>query len=432
MSNERKPGDQDPDFGESGVISVGLNQSTGGHIKRLSDGYLIIGTYVAGATARSLAQPATSVITHATPKGLNYRAGEKVGVVTVRLDTNGKLVESYGTGGYAFLELFEHRVRVTGSLVVPNEGVLLTLGLYDLAGGESDSLIVIKVGDNGEMDTSFGINGIHRPALTYPNSIAGGMALQENGKILITAETIKTFNDVYSAVMRIDKDGVTDLSFGDGGFVYSTAKAQESYSRIRLDSQQRIYVTGNLGDKMAISRFFDNGSVDKSFAEGGKFTYGDGSAGGFVANLAIRGDGIFVVGALGAIGEQTAVYTKLSLDGKPDQSFNGGEPLSIPLGEGNIGSYVIPLESGLSIGIGTTFGDTSALTLSRINADGTLDTTFGEQGSVLTKVPGYLFTSFAEEIKDDEGAESKLLIGGWVVNPRPGENTSFWISRYLT
>jgi len=151
-----------------------------------------------------------------------------------------------------------------------------------------------------------------------------------------------------------------------------------------------------------------------------------------VANLAIRGDGIFVVGALGAIGKQIAVYTKLSLDGKPDQSFNGGEPLSIPLGEGNIGSYVIPLESGLSIGIGTTFGDTSALTLSRINADGTLDTTFGEQGSVLTKVPGYLFTSFAEEIKDDEGAESKLLIGGWVVNPRPGENTSFWISRYLT
>lgn len=430
MISERKPGDQDPEFGVDGVIAVGLDKRIGGYIRHLKEGYLIVGTYNTDQSADSIDSPSRAII-GASPSGFDYSAGLTNRVVTVRLDKNGELVPSYGNGGYAFIEPFKNHVRLTGWSMLPDESVLVSLGIFDVDGGAFDSIAIVKIGADGKQDTSFGNSGIYRPVLAEEHSIAWSMASQDDGGILISAVTVKDVYNSTSVLMRIDSQGRPDLSFGMNGFVYSSLGAEEGFSRIKLDSQQRIYVAGNVKDQMALSRFCNDGSVDKSFGDAGKFLYGDGNPGAFVANLAIRASTIFVVGSLGGIGGQAAVYTALNMEGWPDQGFNGGVPLRVELGSSNSGRYVIPLESGLTLGIGTSFGVTGALTLSRITANGTLDTTFGEEGSVLTNVLGYLTAYFAEETEDAEGIGSKLLIGGLLLNPRPGEKTSFWISRYL-
>ncbi|MDC6379255.1 hypothetical protein BW687_003565 [Pseudomonas graminis] len=428
MNSKRKPGDQDPEFGDLGVIAIGLDKKLDGHIRHLKEGYLIVGVAADDLNADLRVQSKKRVIAGAAPAGFNYRTALKQGVVTARLDKDGQLVQSYGVNGYAYIPLFEYDLSMTGVLVLPDESVLVAVGIFDLNGGEFDSLALVKIAADGRLDENFGNNGIYRPALLYPHSVIGGMAVQDDDAILITAATIKAPVS-ESVLMRIDSDGNPDVSFGKDGFVYSPHGAEGGFTRITLDAQRRIYVAGNIGYNMAVFRFLGNGAVDKTFGLAGEFTYGDGNSIAFAANLAARDTAIYVVGALGGVGLQAAVYTKLSLDGELDQGFNGGVPLRVDLG-GNAGSYVIPLDTGM-IGVGTKFGLEGALTLSRITANGTLDTNFGEEGSVLTEIPGYLSPTFAEEIKGAGGMESKLLIGGGLLNPRPGEETSFWISQYL-
>lgn len=426
MNSERKPGDQDLSFGVDGVISVGLAKRLGGHIRRLNDGYLIVGVSARPTGAGADVQSKMNVITHRTPHGLEYRAPDTpTTVVTVRLDEEGRLVHSYGEEGYAFVRPFEHPVRLTGSLVLPDGSVLVSLGVFNVDGEAFDSPALLKVDSSGKLDRSFGTDGVYVPTIRYEHSIAWGMALQDDGKILVTAVAIREYNVIRYVLMRINSDGSPDLSFGEDGFAFSLYEGTEGFSGVKLDKQQRIYVAGHVGDNMAVFRFSDDGKPDKDFGKEGAFIYGNGKPSAFISDLSIQDDGIYGVGGFGSLQAQTAGYAKVSFDGVHDQGFNDGTPLEIDLEGSNSGDYVVPLDSGQTIGVGTIFGVDGALTLSMINADGTLDSTFGEKGTVLTNVPGYLVTSIAQEM------DNKLLVGGRVLNPRPGEGTSFWISRYL-
>lgn len=426
MNSERKPGDQDLSFGVDGVISVGLAKRIGGHIRRLNDGYLIVGVSARPTGAGADVHSKMNVITHRTPHGLEYRAPDTLTtVVTVKLDEEGRLVQSYGEEGYAFVRPFEHPVRLTGSLVLPDGSVLVSLGVFNVDGEAFDSPALLKVDSSGRLDRSFGTDGVYVPAIRYEHSIVWGMALQDDGKILVTAVAIREYNVIRYVLMRINSDGSPDLSFGEDGFAFSLYEGTEGFSGVKVDKQQRIYVAGHVGDNMAVFRFSDDGKPDKDFGKEGAFIYGNGKPRAFISYLSIQDDGIYGVGGFGPLGEQTAGYAKVSFDGVPDQGFNDGTPLEIDLEGSNAGDYVVPLDSGQTIGVGTSFGVDGALTLSMINADGTLDSTFGEKGTVLTNVPGYLLTSIAQEM------DNKLLVGGGLLNPRPGEGTSFWISRYL-
>lgn len=375
MLSKHLPGQQDPEFGVGGVISAGLDERVGGHIRYLSDGsYLVIGRYVEDTGIGPHTQSTTSVITGVSSGAEYYRKRSKNRIVTVKLDKDGRLDCTYGTNGYAFLPPFEYEVRLTASVLLPDSSVVMSLGLFDVDGGGFDSLVVVKVNADGKMDKNFGDHGVHRPSLPYEHSIAGAMAVQDDGKILIAAQTVNVFNDTNSVLLRIDAEGKPDLSFGKQGYVYSRHGTKGAFVNIKLDQQRRIYVAGRIGEKMAVFRFLEDGTPDKAFGEAGEFAYRLRDQFAFLSALNIQGNAIYACGASGDLGDQAAAYIKLTMDGALDESFHGGVPLEIKLRSGNSGDFIVHQESGQVIGVGTSFLTDGALTLSRINKDGTLDT----------------------------------------------------------
>jgi uncharacterized delta-60 repeat protein len=123
-----------------------------------------------------------------------------------RLNTNGTLDTSFGTGGV---------VNVTGNgffgLAIQSNGSIVTVGT------EPGSFQVVRVLSNGKLDPSFGSGGL-TPLIVVgggqgaPDS--GSLALQSNGDIVVVEGSGNP-----SLMVRYTASGQLDSSFGTGGLV---------------------------------------------------------------------------------------------------------------------------------------------------------------------------------------------------------------------
>ncbi len=142
-----------------------------------------------------------------------------------------------------------------------------------------------------ELDKSFGEGGIvvdHNAA--GGNSSDGGNSIyvDKKGRVYVTGWSVNRNGDADMVIWRYNEEGKLDKTFGEGGIVVHDNAAggngdDEGYS-IYVDNRERIYVTGysknRNGDKdMAIWRYNSDGSLDKTFGEGGVVVYNSAAGG---------------------------------------------------------------------------------------------------------------------------------------------------------
>ena len=162
------------------------------------------------------------------------------------------------------------------------------------------------------------------------------------------------------------------------------------------------------------------GDLDVSFGVDGKVTTDiDGSAGN-ASGVALQADGKIVTAARGT-GDFTVV--RYNQDGTLDTSFGNGGIASADLGSPFDETFDVAIQSdGKIVAVGATgsidFG------LARFNTDGSLDTTFDEDGKVTT-VFGSLDEAFAVAIQPD----GKIVAVGHTDNPSTGTG-DFAVARY--
>jgi uncharacterized delta-60 repeat protein len=119
-----------------------------------------------------------------------------------------------------------------------------------------------------------------------------------------------------------------------------------------------------------------DGNLDPTFGTGGKvvsdFGYDDRAAG-----VAVQPDGRIVTAGTSCNGD--ILVTRYRPDGSLDPSFDGDGSLCVDVGSGSAdqGEEVIVLGDGRLLVAGTSAGN---FALVRLNADGTLDSTFGTGG----------------------------------------------------
>jgi uncharacterized delta-60 repeat protein len=89
-------------------------------------------------------------------------------------------------------------------------------------------------------------------------------------------------------IWRYNSDGSLDKTFGEGGIVvHDNAAGGKSYDKgnsIYVDKKGRIYVTGSSRNRngdldMVIWRYNGDGSIDKTFGEGGIVVYNNAAGG---------------------------------------------------------------------------------------------------------------------------------------------------------
>jgi uncharacterized delta-60 repeat protein len=326
----------------------------------------------------------------------------------IRLNTNGTVDSSFGSGGVVTSDFgITDGAAVTAIAIQPN-GQILAAAVGALFIESS----VGRFNPSGTLDTSFGTGGF-----AMSNSLSSGsgtlsfMALQADGKILVTGGGL---------IGRYTTTGQPDTSFGESGVAPLTSTQATA---LALQADGKIVVTTGVGapptlttaqflpvqQAGTIARYNTDGSLDTRFGISGQ-------AGCVVsaAAVAIQGNGKIVVAGLipsallttnsggrVLINNQTGFgVVRYNANGSVDTTFNPGGGIGsgggVITGFGNSfpasAAFAVAIQSNGEIlvagqaGIGNQNYSSSSFVLARYTTGGHLDTAFGSNGTVLTSL----------------------------------------------
>jgi len=135
-----------------------------------------------------------------------------------------------------------------------------------------------------------------------------------------------------------------------------------------------------------------NGDLDPSFGTGGKVTTDIWSSGDVGQDVAVQSDGKIVVAGYSYGGsDQDFALVRYDTDGTLDTSFGTDGIVKTTIGATDDQAHALAIQPDGKIvvaGASTTSTNNSDSALVRYNTDGTLDTSFGTGGKIVTAVAG--------------------------------------------
>jgi uncharacterized delta-60 repeat protein len=263
-------------------------------------------------------------------------------------------------------------------LIQPN-GRIVVAGRTTKESTAPSRFCVARLRSNGVLDTTFGSGGKRVIGLGghgLGESVFGA-ALQPNGKIVLAGGS-----DLRAAVVRLNPNGSLDTTFsGDGKKTFNWRPGDFSRTQaVLVLPNGRLVVAGFSGPEggdIQVGRLKANGALDPTFGTGGKAAvdFGDTEF-GFAA--ARQADGRIVVGGRSLAGGGVAVVTRLRANGTLDPDFDGDGRLILP--GGGIARAVL-VQPDSKIVVAGNPGLSEVMTVTRLNPDGSPDTTFDGDGT---------------------------------------------------
>jgi uncharacterized delta-60 repeat protein len=152
-------------------------------------------------------------------------------------------------------------------------------------------------------------------------------------------------------------------------------------------------VIGGASGDFAVARYLADGTLDTSFSGDGKQTINFGSS-DFARGVRLQSDGkILLAGHVGPAGSYDIALARLNADGSLDTTFDGDGMVTTPIGTAEDVSSSLEIQpDGKIIVTGHSFNAATNddFAVLRYNSDGTLDETFGTGGVVTTAIgPGH-------------------------------------------
>ncbi len=340
LTRHDSDGNLDPGFGAGGIVTTDLGSQTDeafdaafdadggfvvvgrtdgpgsnrnfGVVRYRADGSLDTGFGAGGIVETDFAgqvDQANAVAVQANGKivvaGLAARtgvAGADNDFALARYLDDGTLDTSFGGDGIVTSDLGT-RTDIARALVVQPDGRIVVAGTVD------DDVALVRYGDDGEVDTTFGRNGV---TITEFGSddFANGVALTSDGRILVAGHTLGTGLNTDFALMRYGSDGALDESFGKGGIVTTDIGGGDDFGEgLTVDTAGRIVVVGRATSStildMAVVRYDGNGTLDAGFGENGIVEADFHGSGEFGQDVAIQADGKIVAAGYTANGIDT-------------------------------------------------------------------------------------------------------------------------------
>jgi uncharacterized delta-60 repeat protein len=336
-------------------------------------------TFAGGVVTTQLPGQDTAVAVAIQPDGKIVAASTSGDIV--RYNNDGTLDSTFGNQGIVLGQ--------TGELI--NAIAITANGNLIASGSANKEAVVFEFNSNGTPNTPFGVNGILTLA-TDPDSGTAGLQLQPDGKIVGLVEDSTSLKSVF----RLNPDGTPDSSFVSATFATSFGG---SYT-MALAPNGQIIVGGfdkQIG-KVTIYRLNPDGSQDTALV-GGNGTLQ-------LPNLTVGAPSMLTADAQNRIvilanenNQYEQVLERINVNGTPDVTFGGqagagiGQVMVSPDSEG--GSVAVGLTSCLVqpdgrlvvAGIRNELFSVqyfSAVYVARYNPNGTLDTTFGDNGATMT------------------------------------------------
>ena len=308
----------------------------------------------------------------------NTGSGPSGPVYAAIVQPNGKiLIAGEFTSVNGVTRNFLARLNANGSLDTsfnpgtgPN-GFVLTMALQSngrivITGnftqvGTQPRYTIARLNANGSLDTTF------LPGIVPSGGGVAGAAIQSNGKVVIGGEfTAYNGSTLLTGIARLNSNGSVDTTFVGPG-------EQVLLRTLKLQSDGKVLIVGGF-----IRRLNPNGTYDSTFDPG----TGPNS---FVNCLDIRTDGRVVLGGFFRTVNEVAQMrlAQLNSDGSLDSLF-----ISEALRDGDVYSQALFPDGKIAIGgIFESVNGVGRNNVAKLNADGSVDLSFnpplGVNGDVL-------------------------------------------------
>ncbi len=249
----------------------------------------------------------------------------------------------------------------------------------------------------GSLDPTFSGDGRVTTAIGSSNDEAKAIALQPDGKIVAAGISQGTTSS-ETALARYNADGSLDTSFGGDGKVTTPYGTHSRAYAIAIQSDGKIVAAGDSGNPGAVFRYNADGSLDITFDNDGVVLIGFdiNNRNALFYAVAIQPDNKILVagyyeGPFFAPNLHTTDFAlaRLNPDGSLDTSFGTNGKVLTNIGGGEVVNALIIQPDGKIVAAGWTesfIGGGFALV--RYTTNGSLDATFGNNGKVITGFGG--------------------------------------------
>jgi uncharacterized delta-60 repeat protein len=355
------------------------------------------------------------------------------GFYIARYNPDGNIDASFGEDGkYIVRKIPGATPATTVAIVVLPDTKILACG-YFITNQPYNDIGLVRLYSDGKIDSSFGTNGFVITKLGKWNEPIGGMAVQPDGKIVVSGNREDDESQPGPEfVLRYLPDGTPDASFGNNGQVFTYLNSLVRPGAVLLQPDGKI-VTGSVygvsTSQFQLVRYNPNGTIDESFGTNGIARLKPVS--GFfsqLSSLALQADGkIIAAGGYGSM-----ALARFNAIGIVDSSF------------GNLGGYTnfyTPDVTAISKSVFITKDNKIVITGNyyksaaeqvaavQFNNNGAIDSSFGENG---VATGGFAENTYGSDIVSGFGLlqpDGKIIVSGSFLQ-NDGDNYNVALFRF--
>lgn len=392
--------------------------------------------------------------------------------IMARYNDDGSLDTSFGTGGKvqtAAADIDEIYQITISSVGLQSDGKIILGGRVYYLGDTSNPVnygrfALFRYNSDGELDTSFGKNGLSTVQFDWYNddtdsyvnwhSSISAIAIQPDDKIVaVGSSTGNAHHETDCAIARFHPNGSLDTSFANNG--KRVLRSSEDFTErandviiladgkiLMVGNQIRLDVSAEPGSKkypIVMAKFSENGNLVTDFGYNGIVT--DDLRGMGAVNQAnavrVQPDGKIVIAGSSqdrnSISNYDFAVARYNSNGTLDTSFGANGKVTTELQFENDQSFyngseirsLVFQDDGKFVAFGQlgTYDYLAVFVSVRYNFDGSIDTSFGNNGVVRTSSTDNSWLARRAILHPD----NKLIVLGYFMD---SETSGFALARY--
>ncbi len=311
-----------------------------------------------------------------------------------------------------------------------------------LLAGLALSLSMLAQAQSLQLDPVFGTNGATIGAIPGNHHQFNAIQKTANESFICLGVEDADNGQSKAFLAKYTNSGVLDNSFGTNGIMtFNDGPTTDNlFFALTLQSDGKILVSGKNYDNTTfeetylVRRYHPDGSLDNTFGNNGSATvFNTSTSFGFIGNISVQTDGKILASKETDSGEPG--ITRLNADGSLDQTF-GANGLAHP-GTGIPGlsyNYVKALDNGKILVAAyindiTGSGNTDEILVYGLNNNGMTDLAFGVNGKFNYTLPGQIVGIQSLNLQSD----GKIIVGGYNYDPSSSSvNIKLMLIRLLT
>lgn len=330
--------------------------------------------------------------------GLVTMGGEyTMGVI--RYFSNGSLDTTFGTGGIVSIDFdTASQFNEAYALNIQSDGKIIVAGSAEISNDRGFAMA--RLNPNGSLDNSFDADGkkvVQLGLIGYMDA-AREILIDPLGNILLVGEIQTASYGKDFGLLKLLPNGNIDTTFGNNGVATANFSGLDDVAhagailmdgRIAVGGTTRIFSNTDY----ALAVFTSNGFLDNSFSGNGKVNTDFGAGNDEAFDIKQQGDGkILLAGSSTIFTNKDITAARYLLNGQLDSNFStDGKFIANfnPVADDEVRSILIQPDNYILLGGYTNdalgMGD---FALVRVDFNGIEDSTFGNNAWVITPITG--------------------------------------------